>query len=85
MLWAVVHHLDIELDQLLSTGPVLLALIDQGRDPGNLGSIIRAADAAGADAVVLSPDSVDVYNPKVVRSTAGSILNVPIVVDQDFS
>ena len=81
---AVVHHLDIELDKLLSTKPVLLALIDQGRDPGNLGSIIRAADAAGADAVILSPDSVDVYNPKVVRSTAGSILNVPIVVAQDL-
>jgi len=82
---AVVHHLDLTFEELLAKKPVLLALIDQGRDPGNLGSIIRAADAAGADGIVLSPDSVDVYNPKVIRSTAGSIVNVPIVVDQDLA
>jgi TrmH family RNA methyltransferase len=82
---AVVHHLDLTLEELLAKKPVLLALIDQGRDPGNLGSIIRAADAAGADGIVLSSDSVDVYNPKVIRTTAGSILNVPIVVSQDLS
>ena len=82
---AVVHHLDVTLEELLTKKPVLLALIDQGRDPGNLGSIIRAADAAGAGGIILSPDSVDVYNPKVIRSTAGSILNVPVVVSQDLA
>ncbi len=81
---SVVQHLDIELDDLTSLEPKLVAVIDQARDPGNLGAIIRAADAAGADAIILSSDSVDLYNPKVTRSTAGSIFNIPIVIDADL-
>ena len=81
---SVVQHLDIELDELASLEPKLVAVIDQARDPGNLGAIIRAADAAGADAIILSADSVDLYNPKVTRSTAGSIFNIPIVIDADL-
>jgi TrmH family RNA methyltransferase len=50
------------------------------RDPGNVGSVIRAADAAGADAVLVSDESVDVYNPKAVRATVGSLFHLPIVV-----
>ena len=53
-------------------------------DPGNLGTIIRTADAAGADGVVLSKNSVDIYNPKVIRSTAGSIFHIPIIVDVEL-
>ena len=49
------------------------------RDPGNAGTVIRGADAAGADAVVVSDASVDVYNGKVVRSTAGSLFHLPVV------
>ena len=49
------------------------------RDPGNAGTVIRAADAAGADAVVVSDGSVDAYAPKVVRSTAGSLFHLPVV------
>ena len=49
------------------------------RDPGNAGTVIRGADAAGADAVLLSDSSVDIYNPKVVRSTVGSLFHLPIV------
>src|SRR5690606_32906171 len=48
-------------------------------DPGNAGTVVRAADAAGADAVVLAGESVDVHNPKVVRSTAGSLFHLPVV------
>ena len=51
----------------------------QASDPGNVGTIIRTADAAGAGAVVLTTDSVDVYNDKCVRSTAGSLFHLPIV------
>ncbi|MEN9953645.1 MAG: hypothetical protein RL028_247, partial [Actinomycetota bacterium] len=47
------------------------------------GTVLRAADAAGADAVIFTTDSVDLYNPKLVRSTAGSILHVPAVINQD--
>ncbi len=48
-------------------------------DPGNLGTILRTAEAAGADAVVLTPDTVDVTNPKVVRASAGALFHVPVV------
>lgn len=53
---------------------------DRLADPGNVGTIIRSAEAAGADGVVLTPGSVDPYNPKVVRSTAGSLFRVPVTV-----
>ncbi|HSB86525.1 MAG TPA: RNA methyltransferase [Ilumatobacteraceae bacterium] len=52
---------------------------DRLADPGNAGTIIRSAEAAGADAVVLTPGSVDPYNPKVVRASAGSLFRVPVV------
>ncbi|MGL3199058.1 MULTISPECIES: TrmH family RNA methyltransferase [Curtobacterium] len=60
--------------------PGLVAILEQVRDPGNAGTIIRAADSAGADAVVLTGRSVDPYNPKVVRSTTGSLFHVPVSV-----
>lgn len=53
-------------------------LLDGIRDPGNMGTIIRTAEAAGMAAVFLSPDCVDLYNPKVIRSTMGSIFRVPV-------
>lgn len=59
--------------------PALVAVLAAVRDPGNAGTVIRAADAAGADAVVLAGESVDVHNPKVVRSTAGSLFHLPVV------
>lgn len=60
-------------------GARLVACLAEVRDPGNAGTVIRAADAAGADAVVLTAASVDVHNPKVVRSTAGSLFHLPVV------
>ncbi|MCM3535893.1 RNA methyltransferase, TrmH family [Cellulosimicrobium aquatile] len=59
--------------------PALVAVLATVRDPGNAGTVVRAADAAGADAVVLAGESVDVHNPKVVRSTAGSLFHLPVV------
>lgn len=64
---------------ILERGPSLVAVLEEVRDPGNAGTIIRAADAAGAGAVVFTGKSVDPYNPKVVRSTTGSIFHVPVV------
>jgi TrmH family RNA methyltransferase len=55
------------------------------RDPGNAGSIIRAADAAGADAVIFAGDSVDPQNPKAVRATVGSLFHLPVIVERDVS
>jgi TrmH family RNA methyltransferase len=61
--------------------PALVAVLAHVRDPGNAGTVLRAADAAGADAVVLTEGSVDVHNPKCVRSTAGSLFHLPVVQD----
>lgn len=80
---AVVSQFDASLEELISSEPQLIAILDQARDPGNGGTVLRAADAAGADAVIFTTDSVDLYNPKLVRSTAGSILHVLSVVEQN--
>ena len=58
--------------------PRLLAICAEIRDPGNAGTVIRCADAAGADGVVLAGDSVDAYNPKTVRASAGSLFHLPV-------
>lgn len=67
------------LEDVLAGGPRLLVLLNQVRDPGNAGTVIRGADAAGADAVLVTDSSVDVFGPKVVRSTAGSIFHLPVL------
>lgn len=56
-----------------------VVVLDAVSDPGNLGTILRSAEAAGADAVTLTPGSVDVYNPKVARASAGSLFHVPVL------
>jgi TrmH family RNA methyltransferase len=85
---AVVETRQRQLDEVLAalTAPdvdhrraLLVAVLATVRDPGNAGTVIRAADAAGADLVVLAGDSVDQHNPKVVRSTAGSLFHLPVV------
>jgi TrmH family RNA methyltransferase len=68
-----------KLDTLILKVPPFLVVLDAIQDPGNIGTIIRTADAAGADAVILLPGSCDVFMPKVIRATAGSIFNIPIV------
>ena len=56
----------------------------QLQDPGNAGTVIRSADACGFDGVILSNESVDIYSPKVIRSTVGSIWNIPIINNVDI-
>lgn len=58
-------------------------LCDKVQDPGNLGTIIRTAHAAGVDGVILTKGTVDVYNEKTIRSTMGSLFHVPVVYDDD--
>jgi len=57
----------------------LVVVADRLSDPGNMGTILRSAEAAGVDAVVLTPGSVDPLNPKVVRASAGALFHVPVV------
>ncbi len=73
------------LEQVLATRPRMILVLAQVRDPGNAGTLLRGADAAGADAVVFSAASVDVFSPKVVRSTAGSLFHLPIVTGLPMS
>ena len=62
----------------------LLMVLDNLQDPGNLGTILRAGEAAGVTGVVMSSDCVDIYNPKVIRSTMGSIYRMPFIYVEDL-
>lgn len=75
---AVCRQFPVTIKDLLANGPKLVAVLEEVRDPGNAGTILRAADAAGADGVIFTGNSVDAYNPKVVRSTTGSIFHLPL-------
>ena len=96
---AVARNIDVSLSEVLGTKRKdpskekkkhrrkdvgLIVICAQIRDPGNAGTVIRCADAFGADAVILSTDSVEVYNPKTVRASVGSIFHLPIVTGVDL-
>ena len=76
---AVCRYVDIPLARLAASGPRLVAILANVRDPGNAGTVLRTADAAGADGVIFSDASVDPYNSKCVRATAGSLFHLPLV------
>ncbi len=77
---AVCRFLDEPLADLLARGPDLVAACADVRDPGNAGTVIRCADAAGAGGVVLAGTSVDPYNGKAVRASAGSLFHLPLAI-----
>jgi TrmH family RNA methyltransferase len=76
---AVVRRRVSALDDLGGVGFAVVA--DRLADPGNAGTLLRSAEASGAGAVVFTAGSVDVFNPKVVRSSAGALFHVPVVTD----
>ncbi|WP_255952875.1 TrmH family RNA methyltransferase [Streptomyces odontomachi] len=76
----VCRFLDTPFDAVLAARPRLVAVLAHVRDPGNAGTVLRCADAAGADAVVLTDASVDLYNPKTVRASVGSLFHLPVAV-----
>ncbi|GAA3409426.1 TrmH family RNA methyltransferase [Paenibacillus hodogayensis] len=76
---AVVRKTQAATNSLLERERALVVVVDGVQDPGNLGTIIRSADAVGATGVVLGLGTVDLYNPKTVRSTMGSMFHLPIV------
>lgn len=61
-----------------------IVVLDRLQDPGNLGTIVRTGEGAGITGIVMSNDSVDLYNPKVIRSTMGSVFRVPVAVVPDL-
>ena len=80
---AVCRQPQPDLEQVLAGGPALVLVAADIADPGNAGTLIRLADAMGAAAVVFAGDAVDPYNGKCVRSSAGSILSVPVLCEPD--
>lgn len=80
---ALVKMPEYSLGQIIHSAPenAMFLILDDIRDPGNLGTIIRTAEAAGAGGVILSRGCADIFNPKVIRSTMGSIFRVPFVTD----
>ena len=71
------------LAEVLASGPAVLAVLVEVSDPGNAGTVIRLADAAGADAVIFAGESVDPFNPKAVRASTGSLFHLPVVHAED--
>lgn len=82
---AVARIQEHSLADLLASKPRLIAVLCRVQDPGNAGTILRAADAAGADAVIFTQGSVDIYNPKTVRSTVGSLFHLPVLGQINFT
>ncbi|MFG2331996.1 TrmH family RNA methyltransferase [Streptomyces sp. NPDC048604] len=79
-LLGVCRFLDSPFEDIVAAKPRLVAVLAHVRDPGNAGTVLRCADAAGADAVVLTDASVDLYNPKSVRASVGSLFHLPVAV-----
>ncbi|MEV4284686.1 RNA methyltransferase [Nonomuraea bangladeshensis] len=82
---AVCRLVHVPLERALEGTPRLVAVLAHVRDPGNAGTVMRAADAAGADAVVFTDASVDPYNGKCVRASAGSLFHLPVVIGAPVS
>ena len=80
---AVGDLLDVDVATALGAAPTLVAVCAGISDPGNAGTIIRVADAAGADAVLLAGDTVDPHNGKAVRASTGSVFHLPLARDRD--
>jgi len=80
----IVEQQKYDIEELLNIKNPHFMVLDNLQDPGNLGTIVRTAEGAGVDAVFLSKESVDIYNPKTIRSTMGSIYRIPVVYVEDL-
>ena len=82
---AIVEKPEYRLEDMIAGESVALLLLEDLRDPGNLGTLMRTAEGAGMTGVIMSKETVDLFNPKVVRSTMGSIYRVPFVYVENFT
>ncbi len=81
----VVRSFHYQLSDLLHEEHPLLLILEDIQDPGNLGTIVRAGEGAGIDGLILSRETADIYNPKTVRGTMGSVYRVPFYYADDLS
>lgn len=79
----IVEQKETTLDELLKVENPHFIILDNLQDPGNLGTIVRTAEGAGVHGVLMSRDTVDIYNPKTIRSTMGSIYRMPFLYIED--
>lgn len=83
---ALVRQFSYKIEDLQTKGsPAFLMILESIQDPGNLGTIIRAGEGAGVTGVIMDDATADIYNPKVIRSTMGSVCRVPFVYTDDLS
>ena len=75
----------LKLPDLWRSQPKKIAYFWQIQDPGNAGTVIRTADACGFDAIIFSDNSVDIFNPKTIRATVGSLWHIPVITDVEIS
>lgn len=80
----IVEQKKYDIEELLKLKNPHFIVLDNLQDPGNLGTIVRTAEGAGVNAVFLSKESVDIYNPKTIRSTMGSIYRMPVIYVEDL-
>lgn len=80
----IVEQKKYDIDEILKIEKSHFIVLDNLQDPGNLGTIVRTAEGAGVNAVFLSKESVDIYNPKTIRSTMGSIYRMPVIYVEDL-
>lgn len=80
----VVKRKEYTLEEILRCGSPFFLVLDNLQDPGNVGTIIRTAEGAGVTGIILSADSADVYNPKTIRSTMGSVYRVPFCYEENI-
>ncbi len=73
-----------EMEQLLTKPDPLLVILENIQDPGNLGTIFRAGEGAGIDGVIMTKETADLFNPKVIRATMGSVYRVPYIYTDDI-
>lgn len=84
---AIVRQKEYTMEEILeSRNPQksCIVVLDRLQDPGNLGTIVRTGEAAGISGIIMSTDCADIYNPKVIRSTMGSIFRVPFTIVEDL-
>ena len=81
---AVIYKSEQKIEEAITDSSFNIVILESVRDPGNVGTIIRTADACGINAVVLSKGSVDLYNSKTIRATMGSMFHIPVFTEVDI-
>jgi RNA methyltransferase, TrmH family len=81
---AVIYKQEQRIEEVIENKSFNIAILDEVRDPGNVGTIIRTADACGINAVILSKGCVDLYNGKTIRATMGSMFHIPVFTDVEI-